>query len=144
MNIARGYQAQATTSQGNAFVIGASWSGGTGGKNGELYNPTANTWTLLPGCPVAPMLTADAQGMYMSARYPSLTCNILTKQNKRCIQSGQPWHAVWLEQRLYLPSRPFCCHELVWYDWHRISSIGWESNRGFGCNVRGRNNVRCG
>ncbi|KAK3170315.1 hypothetical protein OEA41_009702 [Lepraria neglecta] len=64
MKIPRGYQAQATTSTGNVFVIGASWSGGQGGKNGELYNPTANTWTLLGGCPVAPMLTADAQGVY--------------------------------------------------------------------------------
>ena len=66
MNIPRGYQAQATTSTGNLFVIGASWNGGTGGKNGELYSPSANTWTLLPGCPVAPMLTADAQGVYRS------------------------------------------------------------------------------
>ncbi len=45
------------------FTIGASWSGGQGGKNGEIYNPSANTWTELSGCPVAPMLTADAQGM---------------------------------------------------------------------------------
>ncbi|KAL6720024.1 hypothetical protein ACLMJK_001945 [Lecanora helva] len=64
MNIPRGYQAQATTSTGNIFIIGASWSGGQGGKNGELYNPTANTMTLLSGAPVAPMLTADAQGVY--------------------------------------------------------------------------------
>lgn len=63
MNIARGYQAQATTSQGNIFIIGASWSGGQGGKNGELYSPSAGTMTLLSGAPVAPMLTADAQGM---------------------------------------------------------------------------------
>ena len=62
MNIPRGYQAQATTSTGNIFIIGASWSGGQGGKNGELYNVGANTMTLLSGCPVAPMLTADAQG----------------------------------------------------------------------------------
>ena len=63
MNIPRGYQAQATTSTGNLFTIGASWSGGQGGKNGELYSPSANTWTQLPGAVVAPMLTADAQGM---------------------------------------------------------------------------------
>ena len=25
-------------------------------KPGEIYNPTADTWTLLPGAPVAPML----------------------------------------------------------------------------------------
>ena len=63
MNIPRGYQAQAVTSTGNIFIIGASWSGGEGGKNGELYDPTAGTMTLLPGAPVAPMLTGDAQGM---------------------------------------------------------------------------------
>ena len=45
-------------------MIGASWSGGTGGKNGELYNPASNTWTVLNGAPVAPMLTGDAQGVY--------------------------------------------------------------------------------
>ena len=63
MNIARGYQAQVTVSTGNAFTIGASWSGGEGGKNGELYNAGTNTWGLLSGCPVAPMLTQDAQGL---------------------------------------------------------------------------------
>lgn len=63
LNIPRGYQAQVTTSNGMLFTIGASWSGGQGGKNGEIYNPTANTWTELSGCPVAPLLTADAQGM---------------------------------------------------------------------------------
>lgn len=56
MNIARGYQASATVSDGRIFTIGGSWSGGYGGKNGEIYSPTANTWTLLPGCPVAPMV----------------------------------------------------------------------------------------
>ncbi|MCJ1451010.1 hypothetical protein MMC28_001344 [Mycoblastus sanguinarius] len=64
MNIPRGYQAQASLSDGNVFTIGGSWSGGTGNKNGEVYSPFANTWTLLPGTPVAPMLTNDAQGVY--------------------------------------------------------------------------------
>lgn len=64
MKIARGYQSSATCSDGRVFTIGGSWSGGQGGKNGEIYSPTSNTWTLLPGCPVAPMLTADVQGVY--------------------------------------------------------------------------------
>ena len=67
MNIPRGYQASAILSDGRMFVIGGSWSGGSGGKNGEIYNPTANTWSLLSGCPVAPMLTADTQGVYRYA-----------------------------------------------------------------------------
>ena len=65
MNIPRGYQAMATLSNGNAFTIGGSWSGGdTTPKNGEVFNPFINAWTLLPGAPVAPMLTADQQGVY--------------------------------------------------------------------------------
>ncbi|KAB8295126.1 hypothetical protein EYC80_007057 [Monilinia laxa] len=64
MQIPRGYQSTATTSTGKVFNIGGSWSGGHGGKNGEIYDPASNTWSLLPGCPVAPMLTADAQGAF--------------------------------------------------------------------------------
>lgn len=60
----RGYQSQCTISDGRTFVIGGSWSGGQGDKNGELYSPNANAWYALPGCPVAPMLTADAQGVF--------------------------------------------------------------------------------
>ena len=64
MQIPRGYQASATCSDGRVFTIGGSWSGGTGNKNGEIYSTSADAWSLLPGCPVAPMLTNDAQGVY--------------------------------------------------------------------------------
>jgi len=64
MKIPRGYQASATLSDGRMFTIGGSWSGGLGGKNGEVYNVSSNTWSLLPGCPVAPMLTNDAGGIF--------------------------------------------------------------------------------
>lgn len=66
MQISRGYQAQTTTGDGRTFVIGGSWSGGQGNKNGEIYNPTTNAWTTLPGCPVAPMLTNDKDGVFRS------------------------------------------------------------------------------
>jgi galactose oxidase len=64
MQIARGYQASATLSDGRIFTIGGSWSGGLGGKNGEIYNASSNVWSLLSGCPVAPMLTNDAGGIF--------------------------------------------------------------------------------
>lgn len=64
MVISRGYQAQTTLSDGRTFVIGGSWSGGQGNKNGEIYDPNSNTWTGLPGCPVAPMLTNDNGGVF--------------------------------------------------------------------------------
>lgn len=64
MNIARGYQSSAVCSDGRVFTIGGSWSGGRGGKNGEIYDPHSNSWKLLPGCPVQPMLTQDHEGVY--------------------------------------------------------------------------------
>ncbi|KAK9242221.1 hypothetical protein V1506DRAFT_509650 [Lipomyces tetrasporus] len=66
MIISRGYQSSTTCGDGRIFVIGGSWSGALGGKNGEIYNPTTNTWSLLDGCPVGPMLTADTQGVFRS------------------------------------------------------------------------------
>lgn len=30
----------------------------------EIYDVARNTWTLLPGCPVAPMLTNDQDGVF--------------------------------------------------------------------------------
>ncbi|CAJ2500001.1 Uu.00g028540.m01.CDS01 [Anthostomella pinea] len=63
MNLPRGYQSQATLSDGRIFTIGGSWSG-DGVKNGEIYTPGTNTWKALAGCAVVPMLTNDAQGVY--------------------------------------------------------------------------------
>jgi galactose oxidase len=64
MQIARGYQSTATTSDGRIFNIGGSWSGARGGKDGEIYDPARNTWTLQPGNLVGPMLTVDTGGVF--------------------------------------------------------------------------------
>ena len=64
MTIPRGYQSSTILSDGQIFTIGGSWNGGLGGKNGEIYNPASDTWSHLPGCPVAPMLTADKSGIW--------------------------------------------------------------------------------
>lgn len=66
MRQGRGYHSQVTLSDGRIFTIGGSWAGGEGNKNGEIYSTGSNSWTALPGCPVAPMLTNDAQGVYRS------------------------------------------------------------------------------
>jgi len=63
MNIPRGYNADTTLPDGRVFTLGGSWSGGQGGKDGEAWSAGAG-WQLLPGVPVAPMLTADPQGVY--------------------------------------------------------------------------------
>jgi galactose oxidase len=48
------------------FLLGGSWSGGLGGKGGELFTPagSANGWTLLQGVSAEPILTKDPEGVY--------------------------------------------------------------------------------
>lgn len=65
MKVPRGYQSSATCSDGRVFTIGGSWSGGeVEPKDGEIYSPQTNSWTMLNGAKVANMLTADNQGVY--------------------------------------------------------------------------------
>lgn len=68
LQVVRGYQSQTVLSDGRTFLIGGSWvpDGQRGGKLGEIYNPKTNTWTTMPGCPVDPMLTNDAGGVFRS------------------------------------------------------------------------------
>jgi galactose oxidase len=56
LNIARGYNASVTLSNGDVFTIGGSWSGASGGKDGELWSPAVG-WQLT-GIP-ASLITAD-------------------------------------------------------------------------------------
>jgi len=56
LNIPRGYNASVTLSNGSVFTIGGSWSGASGGKDGELWSPAVG-WQLtgIPGS----LITAD-------------------------------------------------------------------------------------
>ncbi|EPE31765.1 Galactose-binding protein [Glarea lozoyensis ATCC 20868] len=58
------YATNTWSSGSNMKISRGSWSGGNGGKNGEIYNSASNSWTLLGGCPVLPMLTADVGGIF--------------------------------------------------------------------------------
>ncbi|KAF2853433.1 copper radical oxidase [Plenodomus tracheiphilus IPT5] len=66
MKIPRGYQSSSILSNGKVFTIGGSWSGARGGKTGEIYDPAANTWRILPSAAVEPMLTNDNGGIFHS------------------------------------------------------------------------------
>lgn len=48
MNIPRGYQGAVTLSDGSAFTIGGSWSGGQGDKDAEIWTAELG-WRVLPG-----------------------------------------------------------------------------------------------
>lgn len=55
----RGYQASTILGDGRMFVIGGSWNGGAGGKNGEIYDPKTNIWEPLDDAKVSAMYTKD-------------------------------------------------------------------------------------
>ena len=59
----RGYQSAVTLTDGQVFTLGGSWSGGVGGKNGEVWSPTSGS-RALPGALIAPAMTADPGGGY--------------------------------------------------------------------------------
>jgi galactose oxidase len=54
MNVPRGYNASVTLETGNVFTLGGSWSGGQGGKNGEVWNATSG-WTNLTNAGADPL-----------------------------------------------------------------------------------------
>ncbi|MDR4306333.1 DUF1929 domain-containing protein [Chelatococcus sambhunathii] len=47
LNVPRGYNGDTALSTGEALTIGGSWSGGLGGKIGEVWNPATGTWRKL-------------------------------------------------------------------------------------------------
>ncbi|WP_434444276.1 discoidin domain-containing protein [Lentzea sp. E54] len=64
LRIPRGYQGMTALPDGGAFVLGGSWSGGNGGKHGEVWSSSG--WRELPGVRVDRTLTDDPQGIYRS------------------------------------------------------------------------------
>jgi galactose oxidase len=62
MNIPRGYEADVPLSNGNVLTLGGSWSGGQGGKTGEVWNGSG--WTVAPGIPEDGVVGPDPQGIY--------------------------------------------------------------------------------
>jgi len=64
MNVARGYEADTLLSTGNVFTLGGSWSGGDGGKTGEVWNSSTGTWKEYSGIPETNIVGPDPAGIY--------------------------------------------------------------------------------
>jgi galactose oxidase len=74
MNVPRGYEADTLLSYGTlangvlsgvqVLTLGGSWSGGEGGKSGEIWNSSTGAWTLLSGVPETGIVGPDPQGIY--------------------------------------------------------------------------------
>ncbi len=65
MNIPRGYQGTTLLSDGSAFTLGGSWSGGRGNKTAEVWT-AGSGWQTKPGIPADPFTDVDPQGIYRS------------------------------------------------------------------------------
>jgi len=63
MNVPRGYQGTTVLSDGSVLTLGGSWSGGLGGKDGELWTPFGG-WRRLSGVTAAPFTGPDPAGVY--------------------------------------------------------------------------------
>ncbi len=74
MNVPRGYEGDTLLSYGTlangvlsgvqVLTLGGSWSGGEGGKTGEVWNSSTGAWTLLSGVPETNIVGPDPQGIY--------------------------------------------------------------------------------
>jgi galactose oxidase len=63
MNIPRGYEGDTMLSTGAVLTLGGSWTGGYGGKTGEVWSPTTG-WVLKSGIPETNVIGPDPQGVY--------------------------------------------------------------------------------
>ncbi|WP_156754907.1 discoidin domain-containing protein [Actinokineospora pegani] len=92
LNTARGYQSQTTLSNGDVFTVGGSWSGGEGGKVGEVYSPASDSWRTLSGVRPEPFATADPQGVYRADNHTWL----FTASGGRVFHAGPSKRMHWV------------------------------------------------
>ncbi|HEX9227353.1 MAG TPA: discoidin domain-containing protein [Arthrobacter sp.] len=91
MMISRGYQSNVTTSTGEVFTIGGSWSGGSGSKHGEVWSADGG-WRLLPDVPVDSTMTADPRGAYRADNHTWL----FAASGGRVFQAGPSRQMNWI------------------------------------------------
>jgi hypothetical protein len=113
---------------GSVFTLGGSWSGGTGGKNGEIWT-AAGGWRLLPGISDTPMLTADPQGAYRSDNHMWL----ISTGTGRLLQAGPSRQMNWIDTRGAGATAPAgtrgddedsMCGNAVMYDVGKVLKVG--------------------
>jgi hypothetical protein len=128
MNIPRGYEADAVMWDGSVFTLGGSWSGGIGGKNGEIWS-AASGWRLLPGISDIPMLTQDPAGGFRSDNHMWL----ISTGTGRLLQAGPSQHMNWIDTGGLGATTPAgtrgddtdaMCGNAVMYDVGKVLKVG--------------------
>ena len=100
MAVPRGYNANTLLQDGSVLTLGGSWSGGFGGKNGEIWSPTSGVWRMPPGRVDSSMIDTDAsgnvtdpQGVYRADNHMWL----LPSGNGKVFQAGPSAHMHWID-----------------------------------------------
>jgi galactose oxidase len=78
---------------GRVLTVGGSWSGAPGQKTGEVWSPTTNTWTTLPGVLSEPLHTNDIGGKYRSDNHYWL----FTAPNGKVFHAGPSKMMHWID-----------------------------------------------
>jgi YVTN family beta-propeller protein len=94
MNIARGYQANTLLRDGSVLTLGGSWSGGWGGKHGEVWNASSG-WRRLPGVPIDPFFTPEAINYFGGDSHFWL----IPAGNGRVLHAGPGPNMHWIDTR---------------------------------------------
>lgn len=92
MNVGRGYQGTTLLSTGQAFTLGGSWSGGLGGKVGEVYDD-ASGWQRRNNISPDPVVTNDSAGVYRADNHLWL----FSWDNGRVFHAGPSINMHWVE-----------------------------------------------
>ncbi|MBC7995738.1 MAG: DUF1929 domain-containing protein [Rhizobacter sp.] len=92
MTIARGYSANTLMPDGSVLTLGGSWSGGLGGKHGELWT-AAGGWRRLTGVPVDSTQAPDPQGLFRADNHMWL----FPAPNGQILQAGPGAAMNWID-----------------------------------------------
>ena len=93
MNVGRGYHSMMILHDGSVFTVGGSWSGGRGGKYGELWDPDRRGWVSLQGITTDDLETSDGAGVYRSDNHMWL---FQSPRRKRILQVGPSRQMHWI------------------------------------------------
>ena len=93
MVLTRGYHSNTVLDDGSVFTVGGSWSGGRGGKYGEIWEPATNQWRPLVGIDTPDLETDDAAGVFRSDNHMWL----FQAPDRRIFQAGPSQQMHWLD-----------------------------------------------
>lgn len=94
MQVPRGYQGSTPLADGTVLVLGGSWSGGYGGKDGEIFTPGSG-WRRLTGLTTTPFLLGGTFNSWQSDSH----FNLIPSGNGQVLYAGPAPEMRWIDTR---------------------------------------------